>query len=161
MIAAATGLSGLGELVADHPVVRAWFEIIGAALLITFGALPLIKAWRARSLAEGRARAARPRRLVAWALVTVVTNAKAWAIYVVVVPPALSAGTPALEGYTWVAAVHIVILFAWLGFLGALITRVPAIATRPRIVVGLQLAASAMLIVMGVQSGASGIWALV
>jgi threonine/homoserine/homoserine lactone efflux protein len=160
LIAAVAGTSGVGVVVASNTLIRAWFEIVGGLLLIAFGAAPLVKTWRARSPAASQRSEPRPVRLVAWGFVAVITNAKALALYVIVVPSTMSAEASPFAGYATIAAVHIALLFVWLALIAVLITRVPAIAHSHRIMMGLQLAASGVLIGLGVHSGISGLVAL-
>ncbi|MEO7017476.1 MAG: LysE family transporter [Leifsonia sp.] len=157
LIAAVAGISDVGLLVASNELIRAWFEILGGLLLIGFGVMPLVKSWRARRRGGSQRSEQRPVRLVAWGFVAVVTNVKALALYVIVVPSTIPGGTSALEGYATIAAVHIVMLFVWLALVTVLVARVPAIADRPRIAVVLQALASGVLIVLGVQSSVSGL----
>ncbi len=159
VLATVAGISGLGAFVAADAVVRAWFEVTGGVLLVAFGAVPLIRARRARQRGDEARSKARPSRLVIWSFAIVVSNPKALAVYLVVVPPLIPVETSSLGGYLTIAAVHGVMMFAWLGLITVLITRVPAIATRPRITTVLQYVASLMLILLGLQSGYSGITA--
>ncbi|RKW70465.1 LysE family translocator [Galactobacter caseinivorans] len=156
LIAAVAGLSGLGAFVASHELIRAWFQLLGGALLFGFGAVPLIKTWRARNRTEPRPSAPHPTRLMGWAFVAVVTNVKALAIYLIVVPPLLSPTAPQLGSYATVAAIHSGMVLLWLCLITALITRTPAIARNPRVTLNLQLASSAALLLLGAQSIATG-----
>ena len=159
-IAAVAGISGVGVWVASDTSTRAWFEIVGGVLLVGFGVAPLVRTWRRRRRIGSQPTGVPPGRLVAWALVAVVTNVKALTLYFVVVPSMIPDAASPLGGYAMVAAVHIALLFVWLTLITVLITRVPAISTNPRVTVALQLAASGALIVLGVQSSVSGIFAL-
>ena len=157
LIAAVAGISGVGLFVASNELIRVWFEIVGGLLLIGFGVRPLMKFWRARTRGGAERSEPRPVRLVAWGFVAVVTNVKALALYVIVVPSNIPGETSAFEGYATIAAVHIVMLLAWLALVTALVTQVPLIADKPRIAIVLQALATGALIVMGVQSSVSGL----
>lgn len=160
LIATVAGVSGVGLFVASHELIRAWFEIVGGLLLIVFGATPLVKILRTQKRHGSLRSAPRSGRLVAWSFVAVVTNIKALALYVIVVPSVIPGVKPALQEYAVVAAVHIVMLFGWLVLISALVAKAPAIAKRPRIAMALQAVASGVLIVLGVQSCVSGLAAL-
>ena len=157
LIAAVAGISGVGLFVASNELIRAWFEIIGGLLLIGFGVMPLMQYWLAGARGGAGRREPRPVRLVAWGFVAVVTNVKALTLYVIVVPSNIPGETSALEGYATIAAVHIVMLLAWLALVTVLVTQVPAIADKPRITIVLQALTSGALIVLGVQSSVSGL----
>lgn len=161
LIAVVAGVSGLGTFVASHEPVRAWFQILGGAFLICFGAIPLVKAWTARRRRETERAVHHPTRLMAWAFVVVVTNVKALVIYLILVPPILSPEVPAIGGYVIVATIHSAMVLLWLCLITALITRVPAIATNPRVTLVLRVASSTALLFLGAQSVATGILELI
>lgn len=157
LIAAVAGLSGVGNLVAANELIRALFETIGGLLLIGFGAMPLLKSWRARKKGGSPRSTTRPSRLLLWSFIAVVTNVKALALYVIVVPSVIPGEKPAIYEYAVVATVHIAMLLGWLALVGALVANVPAIANRPRITTVLQALATGVLVVLGVLSCVAGI----
>jgi threonine/homoserine/homoserine lactone efflux protein len=147
VIAGVAGLSGLGHLISDSDVARTLFGLAGGLVLITLGVTTLIKTLRPE---RGSGELQRPGPwLIFWAFLTVIANVKALSLYVLVVPAMHGAGGTGAVLFLAFAAVHIVMLLAWLLLLGAAVTVIPGLGTSQRARTVLLLLAAAALIVLG------------
>lgn len=160
LIATAIGFTGLADVLARNPSWMLLCYFLGGAVLL----LMALNALRAgvRLIrhgvhpTHGPQPADRPLALLGWACLTVVTNAKALGLYLLVVPT-----TPVnLSGmglYGAFAATHAIMQIAWLVLVAALVARVPGRGDSPRIRIGLMLLTAVVLGILGGQTIYEGV----
>lgn len=148
LIAVVLSLTGLGTVVANGRVARTIFGALGGAVLVLFGILTIL-----RELQSAHAPVSEPRqRLILWSFLALVTNAKALGLYVLVVPTISRTGLGGFSQYMCFAAVHILMLFAWLVFISVAVRRIPGVASsRPARVI-LSALAAAVMVTLGVRA---------
>lgn len=147
LIAGIAGLSGIGQLIAGSDSAQTLFGITGGAVLIALGVISLIKTLHFTP--QAREPIQPNPRLVLWAFLAVITNVKAISLYALVVPTLYGAGASGLALFLAFAAVHMILLLLWLGLLGEVVKRIPALGTARRARTILLLFTAATLIFLG------------
>ncbi|WP_139416196.1 LysE family translocator [Agromyces laixinhei] len=153
LLAGVAGFSGLGQLVAGSDVARIIFGVVGGVVLIAIGIVSLTKTMGRPK--DGSDQPPRPApRLVLWAFLAVITNVKALSLYGLLVPSLSGIGVDGPALFLAFAAVHVVMLFAWLTLLGVVVRSVPWLGTSRR-------ARDLLLLLAAVTLVALGAWSLV
>lgn len=154
VLALLMGATGIGALLNGSPTARLLLGLVGAVVLITFGVLIMT---RARRAPPEQSSPTRPRSLLRWSLVAVLTNPKALALYVVIVP---TLPTAQVEGgflFVLFAAVHIMLLAGWLFVVHSVATQLPVLARSIRLQRFLVTLAGVAMIILGVLAGSQAI----
>lgn len=145
-----TTLSGIGPFLATHHTAREVFGIAGGVILILLGVL--LSAQTLRSMRRTVIAPRPERRLMLWAFLALVTNIKAISLYALVVPNLRLQGLDYCSLPFAFAAIHAVMLLAWLTLLGQGVRRFPRIGTSPRTRAGLAGLAASSLIANGARA---------
>ncbi len=132
VIATVVGATGLGTLLTSTPALRMGLGLVGAAVLITYGTTIGVRAFRTEQEHADSATTS-PAHLVRWSFFIVLTNPKALALYVLIVP---TLTRPGLDGFalqmTFVT-IHVCLQSTWLCLTHTLVVRIPALARSTRI----------------------------
>lgn len=147
LIAGIAGFSGFGELIAGSNGAQTIFGVTGGAVLIALGVTSLIKTLH--SSAHAKKPDQPDPRLALWAFLAVITNVKALSLYALVVPTLHGAGISGLALFLVFAAVHVIMLLFWLGLIGEIVKRIPALGASKRARTILLLLTAATLILLG------------
>ena len=159
VIASLVGVTGLGVFLISTPALRVGLGLVGAAVLIAYGATICARAFRVGGdHADSAVTApdptasdrASPDRLVRWSFLMVLTNPKALALYVLIVPTLARPGLDGLALLVTFAAIHICLQSAWLCLIHNGVVRIPALARDARLRRRLLGAAGGLMIVLGI-----------
>lgn len=148
VLALVVGATGLSTFLTTHPLLRLALGFVGAAVLIGYGVSICVRALRQKAELP-QATHTVPERLVRWSFLIVMTNPKALALYVLIVPALHIPDLDGIELTLGFAAVHICLQAAWLCSIHHLVVRIPALADSGRARRRLMVASGLLMVTLG------------
>ena len=148
VIAGLVGATGLATFVTSTPTLRMGLGLAGAAVLIAYGTMICVRGFRA-GRGETDSAATTSGHLVRWSFLIVLTNPKALALYVLIVP---TLARPGLDGFSLLMAfvgIHSCMQAAWLCLIHNVVVRIPALARSDRIRRHLLAASGILMLCLG------------